>query len=90
MPPQSFEPWVRTTPTHPTHHPRFRDGSLTFQIETLGDHPPEEEEGHHHHTPQDHPQEVVEEEEEAGVGVEAVEEHFHCPDMRLRSQLKNF
>ena len=71
------------------HHPKSRDGNSMSQTEILGDHPPEEEEDHH--APQDHPREVGV--EAVGVEVEAeegAEEHFHCPDTRLPSQLKNF
>ena len=73
----------------PTHHPRFRDGSSTFQTETLGDRPREEEEAHHHHAPQDHPQEEVEA-EAAVEAVEVVEEHSRYLDTRLLNQLKSF
>ena len=93
-------PWVRTTQIHPTHHLRSRGGSLTFQIETLGDHPQEEEEEDPRHTPQDHPQEeaeVVEAVEEAEVVeaevvavVEAEGEPSHYPDMHLPNRLKSF
>ena len=93
-PPPSSEPWVRTTRIHLTHHPRSRDGSSTFQTETLGECLPEEEEGHHH-GPQDHLPEVVEVVEAVEVveveeAVEAGEEHFHYLDTRLPNQLKNF
>ena len=76
------------------HHPKSRDGSLTFQTGTPKDHPPEEEEGDHRHTPQDHPleegaEEEGAEEEEAGVE-EAVEEHSLYPDTHPPHQLKNF
>ena len=91
MPPQSFEPWGRITQIHPTHHPKSRGGSLTFQTEIPGTHPRVGED--HHHAPQDHPQvvEVVEVEAvEVVEAVEAVEEHSHCPDTHPPNQLKNF
>ena len=88
MPPQSFALWGRITPIHPTHHPKSRGGSLTFQKGTLGDHP--RVEGGHHRAPQDHPQEEVEEGEEAVEVVEAGEEHSHYPDTHLPNQLKSF
>ena len=56
---------------------------------TPEDHPQGEEEEDHRHAPHDHPQEVVEVVEVAEVA-EAVEEHSHCPDMHLPSQLKSF
>ena len=91
MPPQSFALWGRITQIHPTHRPKYRGGSLTSQIGTLGDHP-QVEEGHHR-APQDHPQVEVEEGVEA-VGevevVEAGEEHSHCPDTHPPNQLKSF
>jgi hypothetical protein len=94
--PQFSAPWDRITRIHPTHHPKSRDGNLTYQIAILGDHPRGEEEDHH--ASQDHPQAVV---GVAVVGVAVVgveaeeveegeEEHFHCPDTRLPNQLKSF
>ena len=83
------------------HHPKSRDGSLTFQTGTPKDHPPEEGEGDHRHTPRDHPreegaeEEVAEEAEEEVVEAEveaegAAEEHSLYPDTRPPHQLKNF
>ena len=90
MPLPFSAPWDRITRIHPMHHPKSRDGNLTFQIGTRGGHP-QEEEGHHR-APQDHPQEEVEEGVEAEVEeeVEAGGEHSHCPDTHLPNQLKSF
>ena len=62
---------------------------------TPEDHPQEGEEEDHRHAPHDHPQEVAEVAEvvevvEVAEVAEAVEEHSHCPDMHLPSQLKSF
>ena len=90
-------PWVQITRIHPTHHPKSRDGSSTFQIETLGGRPQEEEEDHHHHAPQDHPWEAVEEEEvveveEVAEGEEEEEgvERSHYRGTHPLNRLKNF
>ena len=94
MPQPSFAPWDRITRTHPTHRLKSQGGSLTSQTEILGGCP--REEGGHHHAPRDHPQAVEVEvavevavAEEAGA-VEVEEEHSHCPDTHLPSQLKSF
>ena len=83
--------------THPMHHLKSRGGSLTSQKGTPEDHLQEEEEEDHRHAPHDHPQEVVEVvevveavEEVAGAEAEAAEEHFHCQDTHLPTQLKSF
>ena len=69
------------------HHPKYRDGSLTFQTEILGGRPRVEED--RRHAPQGHPQEVVGVVEVVEVA-EVVEEHSHYPDTRLPNQLKSF
>ena len=90
MLPQSFALWDRITQTHPTHLLKSQGGSLTSPTEILGDHL--QEEGGHRHAPQDHLQEEEEVEAEGVVEeeAEAVEEHSHCQDTHLPSQLKSF
>ena len=93
MLPQFSVLWDRTMLTRPMGHPKSRGGSLTFQTETLEDHPLEEGEGDHRSTIQDHLQAA-----EAGVVAEAgeaeveegAEEHFHRLDTHLPIQLKSF